>query len=415
MKIRHPLLLTVGLLTCFRIAWYFLFFNYLTQASWARHIFADLAGWTKFFKKISDGSIPYVDFHREYPPLAGYFFFFLEKIIPSIAENFSRKYFIIMGVVDTLSMVLLAAIVSKLQLKHPILALVFFQINLTALIFSPVRFDGLLVLAMLAGYYLYISNRLYWALSVWGLGFCIKWYTVFIFLAVIFRNVSLTPRNFGELFRRGMAFTLPIILVHLPLLTLEYLRHGTYNEVIAPLTFHLHRPLAWDTVAGMLRLMYGTIPFERYLDKISLILILCVIFFKYYQSLAAKIVLSCCAMLFINRVYSPQFNLWFYPFLLLILADIPRCHFLLALFLLLDLINICVFPLGLSYAARELQGLSPAKLFQGGWASFFFATVVFLRAAVICALLAILFKHARQRKDAEYPGDFEGSERRAVL
>jgi len=109
-----------------------------------------------------------------------------------------------------------------------------------------------------------------------------------------------------------------------------------------------------------------------------------------------KGVLICLAAVFFNRIYSTQFNLWFYPFLILgssattggtSAASRPPSWFS-------DLLNVLVYPISFAGAVAEMGGFFPWAAREGGRWTVVFSAAIALRTVVV-ALLAVLILQAR--------------------
>jgi hypothetical protein len=100
--------------------------------------------------------------------------------------------------------------------------------------------------------------------------------------------------------------------------------------------------------------------------------------------------LLCIAAILFNRIHSTQFHLWFYPFLILGLLAEPRptLRRIVPLLVVLDLVNVLVYPFAFAHAYGEMGGFTPfsARAAGGAWTAVFSAAIV-LRA-VLLALLA---------------------------
>ena len=107
-----------------------------------------------------------------------------------------------------------------------------------------------------------------------------------------------------------------------------------------------------------------------------------------------KGVLICLAAVFFNRIYSTQFNLWFYPFLILgALADEPRHRRHIAItFLVLDVLNVLVYPLSFAGAVAEMGGFFPWAAREGGRWTVVFSAAIALRTVVVAVLAALILR-----------------------
>ena len=104
--------------------------------------------------------------------------------------------------------------------------------------------------------------------------------------------------------------------VNLPFIIYSYLEHGNIDMWNAVYLFHVNCPLYWDTLLGVAVLWLGYLPIERYAAAWSLGLIAIAALVKPKLTFEYRCVLMVIAVILCNRVYSTQFNLWFYPFLL---------------------------------------------------------------------------------------------------
>jgi hypothetical protein len=109
-----------------------------------------------------------------------------------------------------------------------------------------------------------------------------------------------------------------------------------------------------------------------------------------------KGVLVCLAGIVFNRIYSTQFNLWFYPLLLLgILADddARRRRWLVWTFVVLDVLNVIVYPFSFAGAVAEMGGFFPgAARAGGGGSTVVFSAAIVLRTVVVVGLAAFLLR-----------------------
>jgi hypothetical protein len=172
-------------------------------------------------------------------------------------------------------------------------------------------------------------------------------------------------------------------------------RHGTVANWLAPYLFHARRPLYWDTLLGVGQIWLGPLPWERHAGLWSLALMLAAILLKPRMPIEAKGTLICLAAVFFNRIYSTQFNLWFYPLLVLaaLQATEARRNGLLLLMALLDVLNVLVFPTTFTPAVAEMGGFFPYAARDGGgpW-TVVFSWMIVARALVVAALAVALWR-----------------------
>jgi hypothetical protein len=175
--------------------------------------------------------------------------------------------------------------------------------------------------------------------------------------------------------------------------------NGTLHPLLAPYLFHAQRPLYWDTVIGVWQIWEGPLPWERNASLWTLLLMAGVGLFRPAMRLERKGVLICLAAVLFNRIYSAQFNLWFYPFLILeaLRGEGRERRLLLGALLVLDLLNAAVFPPTFTGAVAEMGGFFPyaARDQSGPWTVAFSAAIL-ARAALVLALGAWLMRGAAE-------------------
>jgi hypothetical protein len=144
---------------------------------------------------------------------------------------------------------------------------------------------------------------------------------------------------------------------------------------------------------GVGQIWLGPLPWERYAGLWSLVLMLAAVAVRPRLPIEYKGVLVCLAAVFFNRIYSTQFNLWFYPFLILgVLADEDerRRRRVVIAFLLLDVLNVVVYPLSFAGAVAEMGGFFPGAAREGGPWTVVFSAAIALRTVVVGALAILL-------------------------
>ncbi len=346
----------------------FLYNYFCWDSYWNGDLTNDLNCWIDFLSRTENGQIPYVDFSREYPPLAGFFFYSLRTILPyHDFTSFAHFHAYLITAIDSVNTLVFALILKRLQVTRMWLPLILFSLNLTTLILSPFRFDALLVLTILVGIYFLIHDQSYLASLIWGIGFNVKWFTAFLLLILIRRYFS----NIKKIVLLCASFALPIVFINL-VIGFLVIKHGhSLSVLLDPIKFHLDRALYWDTMMGAIIMWGGPDWIEHYLDKFSLLLMILSILLLPGRSLSITAVFVGCSMLLFNRIYSPQFHLWFYPFLILEIArsyiqgekseNVNRQEWtkhgneLVITFLVIDFINVSVFPFLFTKVGEEVH------------------------------------------------------------
>ncbi|MDB5036691.1 MAG: hypothetical protein JWQ35_219 [Bacteriovoracaceae bacterium] len=384
------LVMAIGLL---KLLFLIIFFTFCENMLWARHIHVDVWGWRDFFNNCLEGLTPYVDFSKEYPHLAGYFFWGLSKIFTHANEYFLEFHAGLMWVLDLANTWLFIQILRFHQIKRIWVALLLFQFNLTYLLLGPFRFESLLLIFILGGYLAQLRSRPLIATFIWSLGFHIKWVPAF-FIAVRDVRLFFTEKKRKTALYSMLIFILVTVFIFGGAILFDELKNGNMELALNPYWFHIHRPIYWDTLIGVIVLWWGYMPWEKWLSIGSLLLMTVFIFYPRKMSFERKVVLICAAALIFNRVYSTQFHMWFYPFfIILMLRPEMKKYFAsgLALFISLDLLNIIVYPFSFTQILLEIGEFNEYTARLGGVGTWIFSGAIVLRAILIGVLMHWIF------------------------
>jgi hypothetical protein len=359
------------------------------------HLVQDIRTWHDFFVDTQAGAIPYVDITKEYPVLGGILYWLMSPFVrPDDLRQTIVVHAAFMGVADLINTVLFFRLARQIAPRWALAATLALNLNLTAIVTAPVRYESWIVTFVLLGYAAHRRRRFLWAAFFWSIGCGLKWYPAFFLAAQEWRLLVVERRRFHWA-AAGAIFMAVTAALNLPF-ALEALEHtGSIANWLAPYVFHVRRPLYWDTLLGVLQIWLGPLPWERYAGLWSLVLMLMAVLARPRMPIEYKGVLVCLAGVVFNRIYSTQFNLWFYPFLVLgALADDPRRRRQMALvFVVLDILNVIIYPLSFTGAVEEMGGFFPGAARQAGgrWTIVFSAAIV-LRTAVVAALAALLLR-----------------------
>jgi hypothetical protein len=360
---------------------------------WIPHLVQDVSHWRPFLEAVRGGAIPYVDVAIEYPVGAGMLYWALSPLLPiDDPRGLVLTHGIVMTLVDLVNTGLFFAILRRFAPRYAVVMTLLFSLNLTSLTLSPVRFECVVVTFALVGYWFHRRGHPHWAALVWSVGSLFKWYPAFFVVAQEYRALVVEGKRWQWV--RSAAILIAVnVAAHAPFVLLDHLRHGHIDHVWYPYWFHINRPLYWDTVLGMLTLWLGPQPYERWASLLSLGLMAAALLVRPSLRLEYKGVLICLASLIFNRVYSPQFHLWFYPLLLAGIAEEerPRRRELLALFVVLDVLNAIVYPLAFPQALLEVRLEPFAAVHNGGLWTVVLTAAIFARTLVIVDLAWALF------------------------
>jgi len=357
------------------------------------HAVQDLRTWKGFFTSAQAGLIPYVDFSKEYPVGAGIFYWVLSRWVD--AEDLRRTVLIhglIMGAVDLVNAALAYAILRKLAPQRALLLTLLFTLNPTTLILSPLRFESLLITCVLLGYAAHLRGRPMLATLFWSLGCWLKWVPALFIAAQEWRARWVEGRRWRWL-GALLVFLAVAVLMNGWFVLGEWRRHGDLRFFLAPYLFHLQRPLYWDTLLGVGQLWLGPLAWESYGSYWTLALVALALVARPRLRFEYKAVLLCCAAIVFNRIYSAQFQLWFYPLLFFGMATeplAPRFRALLATWTVLDLLNVLVFPFSFAHCLSEIGRFEPYAASQGGAWTAIFSVAIVARSLALVALASLL-------------------------
>lgn len=364
------------------------------DAPWVSHLVQDIRTWHGFFLSTQAGLVPYVDITKEYPVLGGALYWAMS---PFVDAGDLRQTVLVHGVfmlaADVLNAVLFYRLAHAIAPALALPATLLFGLNLTSLVMSPVRYEPFVTTFVLLGLGAHRKGRFHRATFWWAVGCGLKWYPAFFVAAQEYRLWRVEGRRTHWL-RAALVFAAATAAINAPFLIAAW-REGTVYNWLAPYLFHARRPLYWDTLLGVGQIWLGPLTWERHAGLWSLGLMLAAVLVKPRMPIEVKGVLICLAAVLFNRIYSTQFNLWFYPLLILaaVEAGETRRSSLLLLLVLLDFLNVMVFPTTFTPAVAEMGGFFPfAARDAGGPWTIAFSWMIAARALVIVALGAVLLR-----------------------
>jgi hypothetical protein len=359
------------------------------------HVTKDVYTWVNFFIDCQRGGIPYVDFSKEYPVGAGFLYWAMSAIVtPGDGKQLMLVHALVMTAADLLNTVLFFRLAREAAPPRALGLTLLFSLNLTAVLLSPVRFESWVVTIVLLGYSAYRAGNMRAASFWWSLGCSLKWFPAFFAAVQEYRGVVVARRQWQWAASLGV-FVAVTVALNAPFIVFSLHARGDIRNWLYPYLFHAHRPLYWDTLLGVGELWLGALPVERYASLWTVALMGLAILVRPRLSFLYKGVLVCLAAIVFNRVYSTQFHLWFYPFLLLAAAREETAVFrrILVLFAALDALNVLVYPVSFTYAYREMTGFWPLAARQnGGPGTVVFSAAIVVRTFVVIALGALILR-----------------------
>jgi hypothetical protein len=369
------------------------------HSAWMPHLVQDIVSWRRFLEQVQQGLLPYVDFSKEYPVGGGVLYWILGRLVdPADLRGTVLLHALVLSAVDLANAGLFYRIASGIDRRRAAWAALLFALNPTSLLLGPVRYEGVVVTLALLGYAAHRLGRPLAAVGWWSLGCWLKWFPVFFIAAQEYRALVVEKVRWRWLQAAGL-FLAVAASVNLPFIVLAWQRHGSLEHWLWPYRFHATRPLYWDTLLGVGQIWLGPLPFERYASLWTLGLLAAALLVRPEMGVEKKGALLCIAAILFNRIHSTQFHLWFYPFLIFgfMAAPGPVLRRMVALALVVDLLNVFVFPFAFSYAYGEMGGFTPyaARARGGPWTAVFSAAIV-LRAALLLALAVLLLRRYGQ-------------------
>jgi hypothetical protein len=358
---------------------------------WFNHLVLDVFTWRGFFADARRGLIPYVDMSREYPVLAGLLYWMLSPIMdPDHGMGMLIVHGSVMLAADVVAAALAWACFREISPRHAVAATLALAWNLTSLTHAPFRFESVLLVFVLGGWYAHLRGRTTLAALWWSLGCWVKWYPALLLALQELPALTLGQRR---QWRRSLAVFAAVSLVNLPFLLAGWIRRGSIGAWLYPYWFHAHRPLYWDTPYGLWQLWVGPMSMPRLGSVVSLVLVALAFAVRPRGGIEGKAVLVCLASLPLNSFYSSQYHLWFYPFLIALVLrerDRRRAGALALAAVFLDLSSALTYPVALAYAFTEMGGfgIGSASARGGPWTTVF--TFAVLARMVAVGLVAVL-------------------------
>lgn len=390
---RRTLLALVATVALWKAAALGLLLTLFWDSAWASHLVQDIRTWRPFFEQARAGLVPYVHFTKEYPVLGGALYWVMGAFVqPDNLRQTVLVHGIFMGLADLFSVAVFHRLAREAAPRFAIAATLAFGLNPTSLVVSSVRFESFVVLFALLGLVAHRRKLLRRSTFLWSLGCGLKWYPAFFIAAQEWRIFAREGKRWHWL-GAALVFLGATAVVNVPFLLGALAATGSTHNWTYPYLFHAQRPLYWDTVLGVGQIWLGPLPWEQYAGIWTLALMVAVVLVRPGMGVETKGVLICLATVIFNRIYSCQFNLWFYPLLILTALRRParERNTLAAMLVLLDLLNVIVFPFSFAPAVAEMGGFWPfAAREQGGPWTIIFSLAILVRALVIAVLAAYL-------------------------
>ncbi|MEN9391269.1 MAG: hypothetical protein RL017_567 [Pseudomonadota bacterium] len=250
---------------------------------------------------------------REYPSGIQLLFRLL-FVIPGITNNLPL-YMRIISLI--LAIVAIAITYLLIQLTPPNQRYKIWQYWILApsyLFFGLLNLDFLAIVTMVIAYYYFIANKFSYASIALALGMTIKVFPVFLLPMLFFACARRDKFKFVAVFCFALIiFNLPFILTDYQAWSFPYLWQIQNNYA------RTMQDGSWMWIIFTLFNHFGV---GNLAGKFSLLLFICSYFYCAYKynhlPLARKLLLVIMLFILTDRVYSPQYNLYLLPFLVLV-------------------------------------------------------------------------------------------------
>ena len=358
------------------------------------HLVQDIRTWRGFFHETQAGAIPYVDLTKEYPVLGGILYWMMSPFVrPDDLRQTIVVHAAFMTLADLLNAAIFHRVAREIAPRWAFWATLALGLNLTAIVTAPVRYESWIVTFVLRGYAAHRGGRHLWSTCFWAIGCGLKWYPAFFIAAQEWRLLVVEKRRLHCVGATAVFLAVTAAL-NLPFALGAYRQTGSFANWLAPYVFHMRRPLYWDTLLGVGQIWLGPLPWERHAGLWSLGLMLLAVVIKPRMPIEDKGVLVCLAGVVFNRIYSTQFNLWFYPFLILAIlcSGGRRRRALASVFVVLDILNVTVYPFSFAGAVAEMGGFFPWSAQESGAWTVVFSVAIALRTMAVLVLAALLLR-----------------------
>jgi hypothetical protein len=377
--------------------------NWMAETAWGGHTINDMWYWVDIWRKTKKGLVPYVDFDYVYPAGCGLLYWWLGNFM-DLTEGRWKLILLahgtFMALVDVLNAGLMYAILREIAPKRARLLAMLFAVSLTGLFLSPVRYESTVVTFVLIGYWFHLKGKPIWATLFWSLGCWLKWYPFFFIVATEIRAFFVEKKRW-QWVQTAAIFVGVAAALNLPFIIACLAKNGNITNWLNTYTFHAQRSVSPDTLLGICTLWFGNLFLDGLANNFTVLFMTLAFVLKPDLKIEYKGVLICMAALLLNRIYSPQFHLWFYPFLIFMLAQETnkRWWWLLGIYLVLDVTNVIVFPFSFTYAIEETQGFAPlaARTMGHAW-TYIFTFTIMLRALLLGAISVFILSSGNRSK-----------------
>jgi hypothetical protein len=354
------------------------------------HLLWDLEQWLTAIENAHRGRFPLVEFQWDYPPGALLLHLPLFLVKPAGLRELVAWYALFAYTAECISAILLNALLKPRLDPGARRCLVFvFLLLPTSVLLNPVRFDMALVVVLFAALLFVDRGRWATAGALLGLGTSVKIFPAFLLAALVLDRLATRERaRAASILIAGCLSFLAVQFAYAALAGLPSPGYWLHSHL-----WVLDAAPRLDSLPGILR---GFLPLDavRILAQVvTVALLVLALFFHRADDVLRKFALLVVAVLCASSVYSPQYQLWLVPWLLLLIDPNGSERRLIVLIAVLEASNVLVFPTlyGFVIEWRGIPSLGAGETYA------LFASMVVIRAAALIWIGLRLLRSAPPR------------------
>jgi alpha-1,2-glucosyltransferase len=391
---RDPHLWTaVGVALGLKLGVLWLMLGSLRRVAQVQQLHADLRGWNDFFRAVRAGGVPYVDVATSAPVLTACWYWLLAKLPGVLAIHSTRPLVLcsalLMGVADLFNAGLVYTLAREVEPRSALRTSVVCACSLSALLLGPTHIDPWVVSCLLVAYRLDTLQRPRATAAALAIGAGFAPFVVWLFVAWLIQRRSRL--------QAGAVFVALQLALHLPFVLAGWPARSAFAAWSSGLAGQAGGS-APDSALGLSELWFGHFVLHDWAPILCLGLSALACMRLRRSQLPYTIVVLAIATMIVRPQAATSWQLWLYPFLLLIAlrAETEWRSALLCATAALDLATVLANPLLWSLMRREVGALDPGAALERGAAW----TLVFSISVLLKLVLLVGFARTLAREPA---------------
>jgi alpha-1,2-glucosyltransferase len=363
----------------------------LRRKGFVQQVQADLGAWSEFIKAVRAGARPYIDAASDVPVLATSYYWLLAKLSAVLQPHSPRPVLLcstlLMAAVDAVNCGLFYRLVHQVSPRSALRATIVWTCSLSALLAGPAHLDPLIITCLLLAYRFHTLGQYRALAATLSVAAGLTPFAIWLLAAVLIP--SRQPRRWLEALA---IFAAVQVALHVPFVLAGWPASDALTAFITGLTgpHGDAASFAPDTALGLIRLWIGQFGIHDAAIWLCLATgVFALVRVRTAELPRAIVVLAIATMLFRPQAGS-SWQLWLYPFLLLMAlrAEAASRSWLLIAAGVLDLANVLANPLVSSPMRRELGVFDPgAALERGSAFTLVFSVSVLVKLTLLTVLL----------------------------